>query len=77
MSSRTPASTESTPTAHELGRTRAWVVLYVDGSSAERRYTVVTAWVGVLRGKRVVRGRERECLEYYRLHRPHRPLSAA
>ncbi len=51
--------------AHELGRTRDWVVLYVDGSNAERRYTVVTAWVGVLRGKRVVRGRERECLQHY------------
>jgi hypothetical protein len=32
---------------------------------------------GVLRGRRVVRGRERECLEYYRLRGPHRRLSAA
>jgi hypothetical protein len=56
----------NTPRAHELGRTRDWVVLYVDGSGAERQYTVVTAPDrGRLAGLRVVRGREPECLAHY------------
>ena len=56
----------TTARAHELGRTRDWVVLYVDGGQGERQYTVVTARRGVLTGRRVVRGREPECLAYYR-----------
>lgn len=52
----------NTQRAHELRRTRDWVVLYVDGGRGEHRYTVVTAPRGVLKGKRVVRGREAECL---------------
>jgi putative hydrolase len=55
----------NTARAHELGRTRDWVVLYVDGARGERQYTVVTARRGLLRGRRVVRGREGECLAYY------------
>jgi hypothetical protein len=65
----------NTQRAHELGRTKDWVVLYVDGGAAERRYTVVTARRGVLTGKRVVRGREPECLAYYRQHGRHRPAA--
>jgi DNA polymerase (family X) len=56
----------NTARAHELGRTQDWVVLYVDGGQGERQYTVVTARRGVLGGRRVVRGREAECLNYYR-----------
>lgn len=56
----------NTARAHELGRTHDWVVLYADGEHGERQYTIVTALRGVLRGKRVVRGREAECLAYYR-----------
>jgi DNA polymerase (family 10) len=56
----------NTPRAHRLGRTRDWVVLYVDGGGPERQYTVVTeGGRGPLAGRRVVRGRERECLEAY------------
>jgi putative hydrolase len=65
----------NTQRAHELGRTRDWVVLYVDAGMGERRYTVVTARVGALAGKRVVRGREAECLEYYRHRGRHRPAA--
>lgn len=65
----------NTQRAHELDRTRDWVVMYVDGSGGERRYTVVTARRGVLSGKRVVRGREPECLAYYRHHGRHRPAA--
>jgi hypothetical protein len=55
----------NTARAHELGKTREWVVIYVDGGGGERQYTVVTASRGPLAGKRVVRGREPECLVYY------------
>lgn len=52
----------NTARAHELGRVRDWVVLYVeDGEHHERQYTVVTAQRGPLAGRRVVRGREDEC----------------
>lgn len=66
----------NTQRAHELGRTRDWVVLYVDGGQGERRYTVVTGWRGVLKGRRIVRGREAECLEYYREHGLYLPAPA-
>lgn len=50
----------STARAHRLGKTRDWVVLYVDGPGAERRYTVLTARRGAMEGQRVVAGRESE-----------------
>ena len=55
----------NTARAHEFGRTRDWVVLYFDGQSGERQCTVITAAHGPLRGHRIVRGREDECLKYY------------
>ena len=56
----------NTALAHELGRNRDWVVIYFHTNShAEGQRTVVTETQGALRGKRVVRGRERECEEYY------------
>ena len=52
--------------AHELGRTRDWVVLYFyDGEHRELQATVVTETRGQLRGERVVRGREQECEVFY------------
>ncbi|MEW6272306.1 MAG: hypothetical protein AB1689_23740, partial [Thermodesulfobacteriota bacterium] len=51
----------NTVRAHELGKTDDWVVLYLDGGTRERQYTVVTAQRGPLAGRRVVRGREDEC----------------
>jgi hypothetical protein len=51
----------NTARAHELGRTRDWVVIYFyDRDHVERQRTVVTEHRGRLRGKRVVRGREDE-----------------
>jgi hypothetical protein len=57
----------NTARAHELGRTRDWVVLYFDGDrQAERRCTIVTEHQrGALAGRRVVRGREAECRAHY------------
>ncbi len=49
----------NTPRAHELGRTRDWVVIYFHADSEpEAQCTVVTEHFGPLRGLRVVRGRE-------------------
>ncbi len=51
----------NTPRAHELGRTRDWVVIYFHADSEpEAQCTVVTEHFGPLRGLRVVRGREEE-----------------
>jgi DNA polymerase (family X) len=55
----------NTPRAHQLGRTRDWVILYYDGSNGERQCTVVTAPKGELSGLRIVKGRETECEQYY------------
>ena len=52
----------NTARAHELGKTRDWLVVYFrkDGQ-AEGRCTIVTETRGKLAGQRVVRGREAEC----------------
>jgi Holliday junction resolvasome RuvABC DNA-binding subunit len=55
----------NTATAHRLGKTRDWVVIYYETGGRQRQGTVVTAERGKLAGQRVVRGRERECREYY------------
>jgi len=55
----------NTARAHAMGRTRDWVVLYYDGGQGERQCTVITSQRGPLEGKRIVRGREAECLDYY------------
>lgn len=56
----------NTARAHELKRTHDWVVVYFyDDSHQEGQYTVVTEQRGALAGKRVVRGRETECRDYY------------
>jgi hypothetical protein len=54
----------NTALAHRLGRTRDWVVIYSDGARHEHQATVVTPRSGPLAGRRVVRGREPECVEY-------------
>lgn len=56
----------NTARAHELGRTRDWVVVFFyDNDHRERQRTVVTEHRGRLAGLRVVRGRENECLAHY------------
>ncbi len=51
----------NTKRAHELGKTRDWVVIYYHRDHREDQCTVVTATAGPLLGQRVVRGRESEC----------------
>jgi DNA polymerase (family 10) len=60
----------NTALAHRLDKTLDWVVIaFHDGFHSGQR-TVVTETRGDLRGWRVVRGRERECREYYQEHAP-------
>jgi len=56
----------NTERAHDLFKTRDWVVLYFDGHDGESRATVITADFGAARGRRIVRGREDECEALYR-----------
>lgn len=55
----------NTARAHELGKTRDWVVIYYEHDGYEDQATVVTQTDGPLAGKRVVRGREADCRRYY------------
>jgi len=57
----------NTDLAHRLGRTNDWVVVHFNQDGYEGQCTVVTETRGSLKGKRVVRGRERECETFYRL----------
>jgi putative hydrolase len=56
----------NTARAHELGRTRDWVVLYFSSDrQPEGQRTVVTEPRGPMAGRRVVRGREGECRRHH------------
>jgi hypothetical protein len=56
----------NTAKAHELGRTRDWVVIYFyDADHVELQRTIVTESRGPLAARRVVRGREGECQQFY------------
>ncbi|MEZ4217782.1 MAG: helix-hairpin-helix domain-containing protein [Myxococcota bacterium] len=55
----------NTARAHQLGRTRDWVVVYYARDGDEGQCTVVDETRGELAGRRVVRGREVECRAHY------------
>lgn len=59
----------NTARAHELNATQDWVVIYYRpegmGQDTEGQNTVVTETGGPLVGKRVIRGREDECRQFY------------
>lgn len=56
----------NTARAHDLGRVRDWVVVYCHtDDDTEQQFTAVTETRGELIGKRVIRGREAECHDYY------------
>jgi hypothetical protein len=55
----------NTARAHELNKTRDWVVVYFERDGKEDQCTVVTETGGPIKGRRVVRGREKECLTHY------------
>ena len=50
----------NTARAHQLDRTRDWVVIYTDDAGSDHQYTVITAERGRRRGCRIVVGRENE-----------------
>jgi putative hydrolase len=57
----------NTEHAHSMGTTRDWVVIYLEDHKHQGqhgRWTVITSKFGKLRGKRIVRGREKECAEF-------------
>ncbi len=51
--------------AHQLKKTRDWVILYYDDDHGERQCTVITSHQTPFSGKRIVRGREEDCAAYY------------
>lgn len=55
----------NTARAHALGTTRDWVLVWYEQDGREALCTVVTERRGLLAGRRVVRGRERECARHY------------
>jgi len=56
----------NTARAHQLEKTRDWVVIYFyDDHHQEGQHTVVTETHGPLHGRRVIRGRENACRDYY------------
>jgi putative hydrolase len=57
----------NTARAHELDKTRDWVVIYFEPAEGgpEGQRTVVTQQGGALDGRRVVRGRERDTRAHY------------
>ena len=55
--------------AHDLGKLRDWVVVLYKSDDGEGEATVVTEYHDVMQGRRVVRGRERECQAHHDEHR--------
>lgn len=53
------------PLAQQYRKEHDWVVIEREDPGPNPRWTVVTEWRGVMKGKRVVRGREVECYRYY------------
>ena len=56
----------NTKRAHEQDKTRDWIVLYCkDPEGHQTQCTIVTEFAGTLKGKRVIRGMEKDCKKYY------------
>lgn len=55
----------NTARAHERHKTLDWVILFYDGRHGESRSTIITSEFGRLKGLRIVRGREDECVAHY------------
>jgi hypothetical protein len=60
-SRRYTALFSNTARAHQVGKTRDWVVVYGDNAMGESRHTAITATFGPLRERLVVAGRGAEC----------------
>ena len=62
---RYTAMFSNTGRAHELDATHDWVVIFCERPAHGGQWTVITSRLGRLKGRRVVRGRESECVEWY------------
>jgi putative hydrolase len=51
--------------SHQTGHVYDWVIIFREDKNAFGQWTVVTATHGPLKGKRVIRGRERECQRHH------------
>lgn len=61
----------NTDRAHQMGTQHDWVVIYLENhqhTGRHGRWTVITSQFGKLKGRRIVRGREKECAVYYKDH---------
>jgi putative hydrolase len=59
----------NTEHAHAMGTTHDWVVIYLEDHNnrgQQGRWTVITSQFGNLKGRRIVRGRENECADFYK-----------
>ena len=59
----------NTARAFASGKRRDWVIIVYERDGQDDHCTVVTEYREPLRDRRVVRGRERECVAYYRSQR--------
>jgi hypothetical protein len=66
----------NTALAHRQNTTRDWVVIYCDDHGQRSQWTVVTGKTGACRGRRVVRGREKECAAVQQSLWPEPPAAA-
>lgn len=55
----------NTARAHELNTVHDWVVIYREDQHVDARWTVITSQYGPIKGQRIVRGREDECVVHY------------
>jgi DNA polymerase (family 10) len=55
----------NTPRAHQLQQTSDGLVIYYDGKGGVRQCTEFTSTFGPIAGRRIIRGREPECLKHY------------
>ncbi len=62
------AAFSNTAHAHEAGMTHDWVIIHRDAAGQSGHWTVITSQFGKLKNRRFVRGREDECVAFYRKH---------
>lgn len=62
------AAFSNTAHAHEAGMTHDWVIIHRDAAGQSGHWTVITSRFGELKNRRFVRGREEECLAFYRAY---------
>ncbi|MFT4555225.1 MAG: hypothetical protein ACKVII_21610 [Planctomycetales bacterium] len=64
------AAFSNTAHAHQEGMTHDWVIIHRDAAEHSGHWTVITSKFGKLKSRRIVRGREAECIAFYLRH-PH------